>query len=918
MLIAALLAPVPLFAATSEWVERGVTGRLLYTPDAQGDRVPDFSDVGYRGGRTAIPDVPAAVNVVPQAGDDTASIQAAIDAVSLLPLGADGFRGAVQLAPGQFEVSGTLAINASGVVLRGAGRDAGGTLLRATGTQQRDLIQINGGGSQSLFGSTRNMIDKVVPVGSRSFRVNSTSGFAVGDTVRVERPSPANWISDIGMDMIPPRSDGQPISQWTPGSRNIRYDRVITRIEGDRVFVDAPLTNSFELQYGGGTIREYNWSGGTEPDRIQNIGVENLRAESDFVAADDEDHAWNFVSIDDAQHVWVRDTTSVYFGRSAVLSNPGAKWVTADNVINETPVSRITGGRRYTFDLSGQLELVTNSEANDGRHDFVNNSTRPPGPHVFHRSVANNALDESGPHQRWATGSLFDNVVVDGDQLNAYNRGNRGTGHGWAGANMVIWNSAADSFIVQNPPTAQNWLVGSTGTVIDDQTYGVQEPGYIDSHGTRVDVDSLYEAQLADAADITTFRWGGGVGLWDNPDAWNERLTPGSYAVEMRDYLVGDIDDFANDGASSVDNAFIDPAWEAEIAGVSELPIVGFDDLSGNANVAFTVQHQLNADERVVHGSLALSMKQSGGVVGNDFIRLFGGGDDDRLDFADLGWDTQVNTTDAFVGVVDLGSFTDRLQTGQVNVRLNDDTAVDWALYTATIARPNGDATAARVVIADGGTAVVTQSVGPIAELTVGEAGTTGELLLNVGAVATVGDTYVQHATGKLTVGLNASSAGLLSVEGDASLAGAFELIVDPAFAPVGGETYGVFAVDGTLTGEFADITLPAIAGGDLRWVLDVQPTGVTASVALGGDFNLDGAVDLADYTVWRDSLGSTEDLAADATGDGVVDTDDYAVWVATFGDTLPGATSAIPEPTGAAFALLITLTTYCSTRRSQ
>ena len=28
---------------------------------------------------------------------------------------------------------------------------------------------------------------------------------------------------------------------WQPGTLNIRYDRVITRIEGNRIFVDAPL-----------------------------------------------------------------------------------------------------------------------------------------------------------------------------------------------------------------------------------------------------------------------------------------------------------------------------------------------------------------------------------------------------------------------------------------------------------------------------------------------------------------------------------------------------------------------------------------------------------------------------------------------------------------------------------------------------
>ena len=161
------------------------------------------------------------------------------------------------------------------MVLRGVGRGAGDTVLHGrnplsggTNPNQRPLVRIYGNGSRTNIGSSRNMIDKVVPAGSRSFRVDSTAGLAVGDTVRIERPSTQAWIDAVGMNNPP---DGDP--PWTPGSMDLRYDRVITRIEGDRVFVDAPLANSFEAQFGGGTIREYTWSGA-----IENIGIENLAA----------------------------------------------------------------------------------------------------------------------------------------------------------------------------------------------------------------------------------------------------------------------------------------------------------------------------------------------------------------------------------------------------------------------------------------------------------------------------------------------------------------------------------------------------------------------------------------------------------------------------------------------------------------
>ena len=886
-------------AAESQWVQRGATGRLIYVPDAQGDQIPDFSDVGYQAGRMAIPDVATAATVQPGPGDDTAAIQAAINQVSQLPLGADGFRGAVLLGAGEYQIGSQLTINASGVVLRGSGRDPGGTVLRATGTTRRDLIEIEGNGSQDLMGSTRQMIDKTVPVGARSFRVDTTSGFSVGDTVRVTRPSTANWISDLGMDMLPPRSDGGTVTQWQAGSFDLRYDRVITRIEGDRIFIDAPLTNSFELQYGGGQIKRYEWD-----DRIENIGVENLRAESDFAFDTDENHAVNFVSIDKAQNVWVRDTTSAHFVRSSVLSNPGAKWVTVDNAINVEPKSPISGGRRYSFDLSGQLDLVTNSEANEGRHDFVNNSTRPAGPHVFHNSVANNALDESGPHQRWATGSLFDKITVDGDQINARNRGNFGTGHGWAGANMVIWNSEADSYIVQNPPTAQNWLVGSTGQVIDDQTFGPQPAGYIDSHGAPVEIDSLYESQLADRANVNQFNWSGGGADWDDPEAWNEKLTPGDYAIEMRDYLIGDIDDFTFDGASSVDNAFVDPAWQAFIQGSSGHPLTGFDDASGNRNVAFTITHQLDPGERVVHGSLAVALQASGGLVDSDFIRLFDGDADHRLLFSDMGWDTGLAGGQPFVGVVDLGVFTDELQSGAVNVQVNDDTSVDWAIYTIAVAKPTSSPSDATVFITGGGQAIVDSVITGVAELTVGGS-SAGSLAIAPSGALAITDGYQQLSNGALQIEIGGDQSGefgAISLTGDAQLDGELLVVLQPGFAPMLDDAFEIISATGQVDGVFSSITAAPLTAG-LAWRTDYADSGVTLEVVLAGDYNGDGTVDAQDYALWRQTLGSTTNLAADGDNNRLIDSNDYTIWKANFGNNASSfatslAGSSTPEPT--------------------
>lgn len=69
--------------------------------------------------------------------------------------------------------------------------------------------------------------------------------------------------------------------------------------------------------------------------------------------------------------------------------------------------------------------------------------------------------------------------------------------------------------------------------------------------------------------------------------------------------------------------------------------------------------------------------------------------------------------------------------------------------------------------------------------------------------------------------------------------------------------------------------------------------------VQVQGDFTGDGLVDAADYTKWRDTLGSTTDLAADGNENDVIDEGDYTVWKTSLsnpGGSLSGAAN-VPEP---------------------
>ena len=530
-MLAALAAPAA-SGATSTWIWRGSDGSLDYRTQADGDRIPDFSMVGYGAGWTDLPATPpVVVTVTATTGDATPRIQTAINSVASLPLQANGFRGTVQLAPGDYEIASQLTITASGVVLRGAGRDlASGSASRliATGTSTRDVISIGSTSPRpNHTGFSKIAIaDSRVPVGAMSFNVASTTGLSVGHTINVNWTSNQAWINANGMNLL--------TNPWQPGDRQQNSDRVITRIEGNRVFVDAPITSAIETVYGGGTIQRY--SGFTSVGRITNVGVENLVGQS-LATRDElnEARAWSFVGVEAAENVFIRQIESRYFPYSATLAAADSKFVTTSEARSVLATGTITGSRRYTYNIEdGQLVLVTDSTASEGRHDFVTGSNVT-GPSVFVGGTAVSANADTGPHHRWASGILFDTISVSGDQINIRDRGNMGTGHGWAGANSVVWNSKADSFIVQNPPTAQNWLIGSVGTLVTEGG----KVGTYDSLGTRVSLgdtatnptDSLYKAQLAErrstGIDLRFWvgdqgtAWTSGTGGWTN---WSRTL----------------------------------------------------------------------------------------------------------------------------------------------------------------------------------------------------------------------------------------------------------------------------------------------------------------------------------------------------------------------------------------------------------
>lgn len=470
--------------AQSRLVAPGPGGKLVYTPYTErGDRLPDFSYCGYRGGGVELPTVPAKQTLIPvPEGDDRARIQQALDAVAALPLGPDGFRGAVLLKKGVYRVGGQLNMRVSGVVLRGEGDGTNGTVLIASARNKYTVLYIAGaGGPEEEAASRREITADYVPVGARTIPVADAGQFKVGDLVLVCREGNQSWIDALGMNKLS-RGPGDKVQNWRPFT--LKFQRVVTAVSSNSVTVDAPIVNSVDRQYGGGYVVRYRY-----PGRIENVGVEGIRCDSVYASPTDHAHAWRFIVIDSAQNVWVRNCTALHMAYACVEIRANAKWVTVQDAQCLDMISRIKGGLRYAFNMCGQLCLVQRCLGREGRHDFVMHAWVP-GPNVFLNCRSVNPHADSGPHHRYATGTLYDNVETGG--LNVVNRGRSGTGHGWAGAQMVFWNCKAGGMGLGRPPTAQNFAIGCT------VPGGGGGDGYFESTNAPVAPRSLYLQQLRD------------------------------------------------------------------------------------------------------------------------------------------------------------------------------------------------------------------------------------------------------------------------------------------------------------------------------------------------------------------------------------------------------------------------------------
>lgn len=276
---------------------------------------------------------------------------------------------------------------------------------------------------------------------------------------------------------------------------------------------------------------------------------------------------------------------------------------------------------------------------------------------------------------------MWDNITVHGGNNDIQNAGNYGSGHGWEGANCVIWNNAANGFIVQNPPGANNWLIGSIGPIQTGTAWNIgytnmpHAPGNYDSSGstaTNVFPDSIYFSQLQD------------------------RLAAPN--LQTRDYWLGDIDAFSNNVPGG-EKVFLDLSWSNAVkSAAGGQPLDGFDVVTNNHWIPFTFNFTLAPNEHVVAATFSLAMRASNSA-GSDVLCL--GSTSNSFTFSNLGWLPVGTGTNTTVRVLDLASQLTLLTNGQLNVAAQGDLGIDWAMLELQVAPNAAAATTSLTPVAD-------------------------------------------------------------------------------------------------------------------------------------------------------------------------------------------------------------------------
>ena len=392
----------------SELVYFDGSDKLVYAPEPySGHRIGDFSHAGYMGGGGDLPNVPTVSTISAIAGDNTAHLQAAIDAVCALTPDGNGFRGALLLQAGTYAIDAPVYVTASGVVIRGEGDGsdpAFNTIIYRTHNYttvdannpddpayKEGVLTFQGVGGNSKFnryiaGTISNITNDYIPVGSRTFRVDHPEYYNIGDRVLIDHPDTDAWLMSVDRGGV----------DWTEGMVNITSARRVGARNGNWIAVDAPIFFDIDKSLTQAIMGVFDDGG-----RISQVGVEDLRVDIETLGSKSEIHAHTAIRFHCVDDAWTLRCTGQHFTRAGFYMDSVHR-ATVRECEAIDPHSEVWGGRRYNFyNFRGQQILTEDCYANYARHAYICNGGGRDNCNVYLNNTGEDNYFSSEGHYRW-------------------------------------------------------------------------------------------------------------------------------------------------------------------------------------------------------------------------------------------------------------------------------------------------------------------------------------------------------------------------------------------------------------------------------------------------------------------------------------------------------------------------------------
>jgi hypothetical protein len=229
--------------------------------------------------------------------------------------------------------------------------------------------------------------------------------------------------------------------------------------------------------------------------RLNEVGIENLHIESPRQEISHTQPHFTAIRLN-GEDCWIRDVAIDETMNSVGI---GGRRITVQSVSVTRRARHQGASKPAEFAPNGTQVLLDRCVVNADNVWFIATGAGVAGPIVI-LNCTFNGNGRSEAHQRWSTGMLYDSCRAPDGGFEVRNRGSMGSGHGWSMGWGVIWNCVAKEYLVQNPPGAANWLIGSVGqSGTSPRPFGAGAPlprGIEDSPGRPVAPASLYLAQL--------------------------------------------------------------------------------------------------------------------------------------------------------------------------------------------------------------------------------------------------------------------------------------------------------------------------------------------------------------------------------------------------------------------------------------